>query len=238
MSFMLPLRHNTGPVHKPLYIALSSYAPFLMWHPAPALRQVLENFVPTVCLVKQSQNFESRPKEESAMKINEAITLCRECGQTGGSLIAYAQSLVSQNMTYSYTNSFDLPHKAFEKGRGYCWQQASILNELLKNCGFKSRMVYCTKNSFPPKVYDGVTLPQTVSGHVWCRVFCDGQEGDVCPGNPNNRFGSIHFKPLAPVKNWNAFVCFFSYWGSAALNHARFCKIQEQKGKVTNKATL
>ena len=59
----------------------------------------------------------------------------------------------------------------------------------------------------------------TGSAHVWCRAFCDGQEGDVCPGNPNNRFGSVHFKPLAPVKNWNAFVCFFSYWGSAAVNH-------------------
>lgn len=170
-------------------------------------------------------------KEDPIMEINEAIALCRESGLTGGSLIAYAQSLVSQNMAYSYTNSFDLPHKAFEKGRGYCWQQASILNELLNKCGVKSRMVYCTKNSFPKKIYDGVNLPKMISGHVWCRVSFNGQEGDLCPGNPNNRFNSVHFQPLTTVKNWNLIVCFFSYWGSAAVNHARFCKIQQQKVK-------
>ena len=163
------------------------------------------------------------------MDINTAVAQCHASGLTGIALIEYAQSWVSQSMAYSYTNSFDLPHRALNKGRGYCWQQASILNELLRKCGFESRMVYCTKNSFPAKTYDGVALPPFISGHVWCRVSYNGQVGDVCPGNPHNRFGVIHFKPLATVKSWNVFICFFSYWGSAGVNRARFRNIQKQK---------
>lgn len=57
------------------------------------------------------------------MTIDEAVRQCRETELIGWALVAYAQKLVSANMTYSYSNSYDRPEVAFEKGLGYCWQR-------------------------------------------------------------------------------------------------------------------
>jgi hypothetical protein len=129
-------------------------------------------------------------------------------------------------MKYSYTNSFDLPCKALEKGYGYCWQQASVLNCILKKLGFESKLVYATQNTFPEKLYNGVVVKEHISGHVWCKVRCGRINGDVCPGNIDNRFGKVHFKPISKIRTWNVFVSFFSYWGSAVVNYKRFKEIK------------
>ncbi len=159
------------------------------------------------------------------MDINEAVNQCKQSGLSGIELIEYAQSVVSSNMKYSYTNSFDLPGKAFRRGRGYCWHQASVLNRILRKSGFESRLVYSARNIVPEKLYDGIVAKEHVSGHVWCRVRYDGAERDVCPGNINNRFGKVHFRPLSKIRRWNIFVCFFSYWGSIIVNYKRIKEI-------------
>lgn len=161
------------------------------------------------------------------MKIKEAIVQCEKSGLVGIELIEYAQRLVNSNMEYSYTNSFDFPLRAFQKGHGYCWQQASALNHILGKLGFESKLVYSTKNIIPEKEYDGVIVKEHISGHVWCRVRYGGMEKDVCPGNIDNRFGKIHFKTVSKVRTWNIFVCFLSYWGSAVVNYKRIREIQK-----------
>ncbi len=162
------------------------------------------------------------------MEIKGAIDQCKQSGLAGIELIEYAQRLVSSNMKYSYTNSFDFPCKAFQKGQGYCWHQASILNRILKNLGFKSKLVYSTQNIIPEKLYDGIIVKEHISGHVWCKVRCEGTERDVCPGNIDNRFGKVHFRPISKIRTWNIFVCFFSYWGSGIVNYKRLKEIKNR----------
>ena len=165
------------------------------------------------------------------MNVKEAVEQCKQSGLNGFELIEYAQRLVCSNMKYSYSNSFDHPCKAFEKGYGYCWQQASVLNRILRKLGAESKLVYSTQNIFPEKLYNGVVVNEHISGHVWCKVRCEGEEGDVCTGNIDNRFGKVHFKPISKIRTWNVFVCFFSYWGSAVVNYKRFKDIKRQYNK-------
>lgn len=150
----------------------------------------------------------------------------------GWELVEFSQNLINKNMEYSYTNSFDMPRKAFENGRGYCWQQAKSLNILLKALSFNCWMVYATKNIIPEKNYGGIAVREHISGHVWCRVNINGVVKDVCPGNPNNRPGITHFSPITQVKRWNFFISFWSYWGSVFINFKRYREIQAQKRTI------
>ena len=165
------------------------------------------------------------------MTINEAIIKCKASGLSGWALVEYAQKLVSGYMVYSYTNSYDMPDKAFEKGSGYCWQQAGALNLIYKGLGIKSRLVHAFKNQFPEKEYEGVLIKSFVSGHVWCRVTINGKTLDVCPGNVHNSPGVLHFKPLTKVLNWNPAISALSYLGSAGVNKKRYKNIMELKRK-------
>jgi hypothetical protein len=163
--------------------------------------------------------------------IHQAIEECKASGLAGWELVEFAQKLVANHMRYSYFNSFDMPDRAFEKGQGYCWQQAGALDRILKGLGFDSRLVHAVQNRFPDVVRDGITIHIGVSGHVWCRVKIGNQEKDVCPGNPANSPGSLHFVPLSKVKDFKGFIWLPSYLGSAMLNHQRGKKFLEQKSK-------
>lgn len=169
------------------------------------------------------------------MKISDAIQQCHESSLTGWVLVGYAQKLVSSNMTYSYSNSLDSPEEAFEKGRGYCWHQASALNIILSAMNINSRIVHAFRNLIPACVFEGVSIREHVSGHAWCRVSIDGVEKDVCPGYKDNEPGIIHFKPLSKVKEWGPIIDFFSYWGSAMVNAARLKKINRLKKRNKEK---
>lgn len=173
-------------------------------------------------------------EEVKDMNIMDAVDQCKQSGLDGVELIEFTQKLIYSNMKYSYSNSFDLPSKAFKKGYGYCWHQASVLNLILKKLRLESKLVYSTKNIIPEKLYKGVIVKEHISGHVWCRVHYNGIEKDVCPGNINNRFGEVHFKPVSKIKNWNVFVCFFSYWGSAIVNFKRLKEIENKAASGIN----
>ena len=147
-------------------------------------------------------------------------------------MVEYAQKYVHKNMLYSYDNSFDMPYKAFKKGRGYCWQQAKVLQKILQSLNFNSNLVYAVKNQIPEKQFENVKVVAHFSGHVWCRVEIDKIEKDVCPGNINNKPGIVHFIPLSEVKKWNNFISFWSYWGSAYVNKKRLKAIYGLKDNV------
>lgn len=166
------------------------------------------------------------------MTIPEAVTESQGAGLTGWALVEYAQKLVAGSMTYSYSNSLDMPDVAFEKGRGYCWHQASALNMILTALGFNSRLVHAVRNQFAGKVFEGVTLPPFISGHVWCRVTIDGEEKDVCPGRKENSPGVLHFTPLSKVKEWGRLIEWFSYRGSAMVNKRRLKAINKKKREL------
>lgn len=165
------------------------------------------------------------------MTIAEAIGECRSTGFAGWLLVEYAQKFVNAHMQYSWFNSFDMPGKAFERGMGYCWQQAGALNMILRGLGFDSRLVHAFRNRFPDTEREGVLIHIGVSGHVWCRVKVGGEERDVCPGSPANKPGVIHFEPLSKVKDYKGLVTVFGYLGSAALNRKRGKRFLEQKTK-------
>ncbi|MDF2942583.1 MAG: hypothetical protein K0S01_1441 [Herbinix sp.] len=163
------------------------------------------------------------------MNIEEAVAKCKDSGLEGIELIEFAQRIVNTHMKYSYSNSFDFPSKAFEKGYGYCWHQASTLNRILKNLRIESKLVYATENIIPEKVYEGFVVKEHSSGHVWCRVRYAGEEKDVCPGNINNRFGLVHFRTISKIKDWNLWICFWSYLVSAPINYKRLKEINNRQ---------
>jgi hypothetical protein len=134
-------------------------------------------------------------------------------------------------MAYSYSNSYDSPEEAFEKGYGYCWHQASALSAILSRLGVKHRLVHAFRNRIPETVREGVTIKPFVSGHMWCRVTTDGEEKDVCPGHPDNRPGAVHFEPLSPVRDWGPVIAWFAYHGSAAVNERRLKKFEQLKAQ-------
>lgn len=157
------------------------------------------------------------------MTIENAIQICKDTGLKGWELVAFAQSLVNQNMKYSITNSFDSPKEAFEKRKGYCWHQAKVLNKILIDLGFNSRLVHAYKNFFPEVELEGVVVKDFVTGHLWCRVTIDMVEKDVCPGDAKNMPGITQFKSLGKVHEWNSCMDFLTYYGAALVNFFR-CK--------------
>jgi hypothetical protein len=169
------------------------------------------------------------------MDIKTAVKICRDTGFCGWELVEFAQLLVSRNMEYSVENSLDLPQAAFEKGQGYCWQQASVLNIILRELGFDSRLVHAFKNLFPVAELAGIVVNDFISGHVWCRVNIDSEEKDVCPGNKENKPGIIHFKPLGRVLEWSRIMDFLTYCGGALFNIHRKNKYGKGKKKQENK---
>ncbi len=156
------------------------------------------------------------------MTLKNAISNCKSTNLTGRELVEYARGFVRANMAYAYDNSFDMPSRAFEKGRGYCWQQAKALQRILNALGFECRCVYAVRNRIAARRFMGSTVGEHVSGHVWCRVKLNGAEHiDVCSCG-------IEFTPLSEVRRWNSFVGFWAYWGSAYVNRKRFKEIMKR----------
>lgn len=132
--------------------------------------------------------------------LDDAVAVCRRTSLVGWDLVAYAQHLTTRKFTYSRLNTWESPSRAFERGRGFCQQQALALKKIYDGLGIKARPVYATRCRFEPKVVDGISWPGGISGHTWLRVQLENQERDVCPGSVNNRPGQVHFEILSPVR--------------------------------------
>lgn len=175
----------------------------------------LASFLRTVpCFIVTAKNHPQTTTYRGVTTIEDAAAACRRTGLEGWELVEYAQKLVAGKMEYSYCNSWDMPSRAFERGRGYCWQITGALHRILRGLGIRSRKVHAFKNYFPEE--------DLVSGHTWLQVTVTGETRDVCPGDIGNVPGVIHFQVLSEVKKWGPVIAVFSYFGSAWINARRY----------------
>ena len=153
--------------------------------------------------------------------IEDAVEACRQTKLRGWDLVAYAQHLVARKFTYSRLNTWDTPSRAFERGMGYCEQQALTLKHIYDRLGIAARPVFSLRCKFPAKVVDGMPSPGGVSGHAWLRVRITDKERDVCPGSVSNTPGVTHFEVLWKARTWHPWLRPFTHVGSSIENIRR-----------------
>jgi transglutaminase-like putative cysteine protease len=136
-------------------------------------------------------------------------------GKEGADLAEAARALVAERMQYCRRNSFDSPPRAFQRGYGYCTQQAYALTELLTRLGIEARPVYAFRNRFP----DG-----KLGGHTWVRITLDGGERDIDLLFYNAASEQLTFTPLSTVRRHTILFKWVTQWGEAAVNaHRYYC---------------
>lgn len=153
--------------------------------------------------------------------IDDAVEACRRTHLQGWDLVAYAQNLAARKFTYSRLNTWDSPSRAFERGMGYCEQQALALKHIYDRLRIESRGVLSFRCAFPAGVIDGIPSPGGVSGHAWLRVRIGDEERDVCPGSVSNRPGVTHFEILSQVRTWHSWLRPFTHLESSIENIGR-----------------
>jgi hypothetical protein len=145
----------------------------------------------------------SGPKRlEGVSNIEEAIAAGRATGLEGLELAAWAQGLAARRFEYSRRNPWDSPALCFERGCGYCVQQARALRLLLAGLGIESRIVQAFRCRFPAKTIHGEPSPPGVGGHAWVRARIGGRDYDldsVCPGSGPGRLGFEALSRVLPM---------------------------------------
>jgi transglutaminase-like putative cysteine protease len=147
------------------------------------------------------------------LTLAEAARQLEVTAKTGMALAEAARALVGERMQYCRRNSFDSPARAFERGYGYCTQQAYALVDLLARLGIEAKAVYAFRNRFP----DG-----TVGGHTWVRVALGGEEWDLDPLFQDEVMGQITFTPLSSVRDHRPLFKWLTMLGEAAVNAHRY----------------
>jgi len=137
---------------------------------------------------------------EGLSSVEEAVARGKATGLAGLELAAWAQAIAARRFEYSRRNPWDSPARCFERGLGYCIQQARALKLVYDGLGLESRLVQAFCCRFPAKVIHGVEAPGGVSGHAWLRVRVEGKDYDVCCGDAANSPGHFHFSPLSRVR--------------------------------------
>lgn len=145
--------------------------------------------------------------------IAQAANTLRESRLTGWSLIEAARKLVQERMAYSRRNSFDIASKAFERGYGYCQQQAYALADILTHLGFDARVVGAFRNRLP----DG-----RVGGHAWVRVIFEDETRNIDTLFYDELIGNITFTPLSAVFDYTPAFRVLAGWGSISVNAYRY----------------
>lgn len=124
-----------------------------------------------------------------------------------------ARGLVAVRMQYCRRNSFDPAPKAFERGYGYCQQQAFALAAILAELGFQAKVVQAFKNKFP----NG-----SMGGHAWVRVTLGDERRHIDSLHFDAQAGKIDFKSLTKIQDYSPLERVFFGWGSAAVNAHRY----------------
>jgi hypothetical protein len=145
--------------------------------------------------------------------IEEAVKMLKASGNTGTELIKAARSVTITRMQYCRRNSFDSYKTAFERGYGYCQQQAHALKYILTQLGFNAWVVYANRNRFA----DG-----HAGGHAWVRIFYDGTQKDIDATYDDPVSDKITFTPLTKVKRYTPLFRLLAGWGSIAINASRY----------------
>jgi transglutaminase-like putative cysteine protease len=164
---------------------------------------------------------QSRVSMDGITTIDDAVEACRRTHLQGWDLVAYAQNLAAKKFTYSRLNTWDTPSRAFERGMGYCEQQALALKKIYDRLGIETRPVFTMHCKFPAKMVDGVQSPGGISGHAWLRVRIGDEERDVCSGSVNNTPGVTNFEILSNVLTWQPWMRPFTHVGSSIENIRR-----------------
>lgn len=164
---------------------------------------------------------QNRVSLEGVTTIDDAVETCRRTHLQGWDLVAYAQNLAARKFTYSRLNTWDTPSRAFERGMGYCEQQALALKKIYDRQGIETRPVFAMRCKFPAKVVDGVPWPGGISGHAWLRVRIGDEERDVCCGSVTNTPGVTQFEVLSKVRTWQPWLRPFTHVGSSIENIRR-----------------
>ncbi|NIM95229.1 MAG: hypothetical protein GTO18_16145 [Anaerolineales bacterium] len=154
-----------------------------------------------------------RRKGLEPLTIPKAVQQILVSGKSGLELVHAARDLVAQRMVYCRRNSFDIYTKAFERGYGYCQQQAYALAAMLTQLGFEAKVVHAFRNKFP----EGNVAP-----HTWVRVIVHQQVHDVDSIFFDSESGEIPFTPLSKVLNYSPAFRILAGWGCAAVNAHRF----------------
>lgn len=131
--------------------------------------------------------------------IDEAVAAANASGLRGWGLVAYAQLLASERFRYSRRNPWDIPSRAFQQGLGYCLQQARALHAIYDKRGVESWIVMGTC-TFPEKTVHGRPEPPATGRRAWLQARVGDQVKDVCPGNPSNSPGRVHFTVESEVR--------------------------------------
>jgi hypothetical protein len=147
------------------------------------------------------------------LTLAQAVEQLRALGVRGMDLVEATRALVAGRMQYCRRNSFDSPAKAFERGYGYCTQQAHALAELLTRLGIEAQVVHAFRNRFP----DG-----TVGGHAWVRVSVGGETRFVDSIHHDSETGELTFIPLSKVLDHTPLFKLVTAWGEAAVNAHRY----------------
>ena len=147
------------------------------------------------------------------LTLEEAATRLRSSGETGRDLVEAARELVANRMEYCRRNGFDSPARAFERGYGFCTQQAYALADLLRRLGIEAKVVHSFRNEFP----DG-----TVGGHSWVRATVEGEVLEVDPVCFDDETGEATFTSLSRVRDHTPLFKRVTSWGEAALNAHRY----------------
>lgn len=164
---------------------------------------------------------QARMPMDGITTIEDAVKACQETGFEGWALVAYAQNLAARKFTYSRRYPWDSPARAFERGQGYCQQQALALKKIYDGLGIESRVVYAARCRFPSEVINGTLEKERITGHTWLRVKIGGEELDVCPGNTGNRPGVTNFETLSAVVDLNAVMQPVMHLFSVVVNLTR-----------------
>ena len=146
--------------------------------------------------------------------IDDGVAACRRSGLRGWELVA-------GKFTYSRLNTWDTPSRAFERGMGYCEQQALALKRIYDRLGIACTPVFSLGCVFPPKLVDGAPWPGGRTGHAWLRVRLASEERDVCPSSAENRPGVTHFVVVSRVHRWYPWLRPFTHLGSSIENIRR-----------------
>ena len=164
---------------------------------------------------------QGRVSMDGITTIDDAVEACRRTHLQGWDLVAYAQNLAAQKFTYSRLNTWDTPSRAFERGMGYCEQQALALKKIYDKLGIETRPVIAIRCKFPAKVVDGMPSPGGIGDHAWLRVRIGDEELNVCPGSVKNKPGVTHFEVLSKVRTWQPWMRPFTHVGSSIENIRR-----------------
>jgi hypothetical protein len=147
------------------------------------------------------------------LTLTQAAKQLTGTGKTGWELVEVARALVADRIQYSRRNSFDNDERAFERGYGFCTQQAYALVTLLGHLGFDAKAVQAFRNSFPDK---------REGGHTWVSVTLNGESRFIDSMLYDAQSREITFTPLSEVHDHTALFKRMTRTGEAALNAHRY----------------